>query len=85
MINPHWLEQPMSRINFHGLKDVRAIEVLLYFLSLLLKVPLVVSSHIFVQTLLSFTTLPLSLYIRTSMTLTTVSFTVANSTSFLSP
>ena len=31
MINPHWLELPMSRINFHGPKDARAIEVLLYF------------------------------------------------------
>ena len=30
MINPHWLELPMSRINFHGPKDVRAIEVLMY-------------------------------------------------------
>ena len=31
MINTQWLEQlPMSRINFHGPKDVRAIEVLLY-------------------------------------------------------
>ena len=30
MINPQWLELPMSRINFHGPKDVRAIEVLLY-------------------------------------------------------
>ena len=31
MINPQWLELPMSRINFHGPKDVRAIEVRLYF------------------------------------------------------
>ena len=30
MINPQWLELPMSRINFHGPKDVWAIEVLLY-------------------------------------------------------
>ena len=30
MINPKWLEQPMSRTNFHGPKDVRAIEVRLY-------------------------------------------------------
>ena len=30
MINPQWLELPMSRINFHGLKVVRVIEVLLY-------------------------------------------------------
>ena len=30
MINPHWLELPMSQINFHGPTDVRAIEVLLY-------------------------------------------------------
>ena len=28
--NPQWLELPMSRTNFHGPKDVRAIEVLLY-------------------------------------------------------
>ena len=25
MINLHWLEQPMSRTNLHGPKDVRAI------------------------------------------------------------
>ena len=31
MINPQWLELPMSRTNFHGPKDVRAIEVRLYF------------------------------------------------------
>ena len=30
MINPQWLELPMSRTNFHGPKDVRAIEVWLY-------------------------------------------------------
>ena len=30
MINPQWLELLMSRTNFHGLKDVRAIEVRLY-------------------------------------------------------
>ena len=30
MINPQWLELPMSRANFHGPKDVRAIEVRLY-------------------------------------------------------
>ena len=30
MINPHWLELPLSRTNFHGPKGVRAIEVLLY-------------------------------------------------------
>ena len=35
MINPQWLELPMSRTNFHGPKDVRAIEVRLYFYSLL--------------------------------------------------
>ena len=27
MINPQWLELPISRTNFHGPKDVRAIEV----------------------------------------------------------
>ena len=31
MINPQWPELPMSRTNFHGPKDVRAIEVRLYF------------------------------------------------------
>ena len=31
MINPQWLELPMSRTMFYGLKDVRAIEVRLYF------------------------------------------------------
>ena len=30
MINPHWLEPPMSRTIFYGPKDVRAIEVRLY-------------------------------------------------------
>ena len=30
MINPQWLELPMSRTNFHGPKDVRAIEVRLF-------------------------------------------------------
>ena len=30
MINPQWLELPISRTNFHGPKDVRAIEVPLY-------------------------------------------------------
>ena len=30
MNNPQWLELPMSRTNFHGPKDVRAIEVRLY-------------------------------------------------------
>ena len=32
MINPQWLELPMSRMNFHGPKDVRAIEVQLYII-----------------------------------------------------
>ena len=27
MINPQWLELPMSRTDFHGPKDVSAIEV----------------------------------------------------------
>ena len=31
MINPQWLKLPMFRINFHGSKYIRAIEVLLYF------------------------------------------------------
>ena len=30
MIYPQWLELPMSRKNFYGPKDVRAIEVRLY-------------------------------------------------------
>ena len=30
IINPQWLEPPMSRTNFHGPKDVRAIEIRLY-------------------------------------------------------
>ena len=34
MINPQRLELPMPRTNFHGPKDVRAIEVRLYFTSL---------------------------------------------------
>ena len=32
MNNPQWLELPMSRTIFYGPKDVRAIEVRLYFL-----------------------------------------------------
>ena len=30
MINPQWLELPMSRTNLHGPKDVRDTEVRLY-------------------------------------------------------
>ena len=30
-INPQWLELPISRTNFHGPKEVRAIKVWLYF------------------------------------------------------
>ena len=30
MINPQWLELPISRTNFHGPKDIRAIKVRLY-------------------------------------------------------
>ena len=30
MINPQWLELPISRTNFHSPKDVRVIEVWLY-------------------------------------------------------
>ena len=44
MINPQWPELPISRINFHGPKDVRAIEVLLYKISpplLLREIPVV--------------------------------------------
>ena len=32
MINPQWLELPVSRTNFHGPKDVQATEVRLYFI-----------------------------------------------------
>ena len=32
IINPHWLELPLSRTNFYGPRGVRAIEVLLYML-----------------------------------------------------
>ena len=31
MINPQWLKLPMSRTNFRGPEDVRAIEVQLIF------------------------------------------------------
>ena len=31
MIDPQWLEQPISRTNFHGPKDFRALEVRLYY------------------------------------------------------
>ena len=30
MINPQWLKLPMSQTNFHGPKDVHAIEIQLY-------------------------------------------------------
>ena len=30
-VKPQWLKLPISRINFHGPKDVQAIEVHLYF------------------------------------------------------
>ena len=36
-INPHWLELPLSRTNFHGSKGVPAIEVRLYFNSNIFK------------------------------------------------
>ena len=35
MINPQWLQLPMSRTIFYGPKDVRAIEVRLYVLVLI--------------------------------------------------
>ena len=38
MINPQWLKLPMPRTNFHGPKDVRAIEVRLYLAGLILLV-----------------------------------------------
>ena len=31
MIDPQWLELPISRTNFHGPKDARAISVRLHF------------------------------------------------------
>ena len=37
MIKSHWLELPISRTNFHGPKDVRAIEVRLYLSRMLLR------------------------------------------------
>ena len=36
IINPHWLQLPLSRTNFHGPKGVRAIEVRLYILAFFL-------------------------------------------------
>ena len=39
MINPQWLEQPMSQTNFHGPSYVPAIEVWPYSLSQSLKAP----------------------------------------------
>ena len=33
MINIRLLELPLPRTNFHGPKDVRAIEILLYFIA----------------------------------------------------
>ena len=38
MNNPQWLELPMFRTNFHGPKDVRAIEVRLYFYDFLIEI-----------------------------------------------
>ena len=38
MINPQWPVLSMSRINFHGPKDVRCIEVLLYFFFFFFKI-----------------------------------------------
>ena len=32
VINPQWLELPISRTNFRGPKDIRAIEVQMYFI-----------------------------------------------------
>ena len=36
MINPQLLKLPISGINFHGTRDVQAIEVLLYFAFIIL-------------------------------------------------
>ena len=33
MLNPLWLELPMFRTIFYGLKDVQAIEIRLYMVS----------------------------------------------------
>ena len=38
MINPQWLELPLSRTNFHGPKDARAIEFRLYSILYMTKV-----------------------------------------------
>ena len=37
MINPQWLEMPVSRTIFHGPEDVRAMEIRLFINILLLK------------------------------------------------
>ena len=39
MINPQWLELPMSRTNFHGPKDVRVIEVRLCVYYIFAQIP----------------------------------------------
>ena len=46
MINPRWLEVPLSRTIFYGPNDVRAIEVRLYIM-LLVTWPLFVSLDAF--------------------------------------
>ena len=33
MINPQWLELPISQTNFHGSKDIRAIEDRMYIVT----------------------------------------------------
>ena len=45
MINPQWLELPMSRTNFHGSNDVQAIEVRLYLVLISLKM-LILKCHL---------------------------------------
>ena len=47
MINPEWLELPMSRTIFYGPKDVRAIEIRLY----ILRIPRVTSYGVFIFSL----------------------------------
>ena len=49
MVNRHWLELPLSLLNFHGSKDVRAIEVLLYirrYISLTVRLFCFLDGHI---------------------------------------
>ena len=44
MINPQWLELPMSRMSFHGPKDIRAIKVFQYLINHILYSELVIAT-----------------------------------------